>query len=189
MPNKSKLDEWLEAGGGADQQAFDQNAAVSAEIVEMYKAGMPLMDILDETGWQKSRVVEVICDAGLATADEFGSYMPRTADLFTEAEKQDFLNCYFNEWLTLREIKERFGLVSNAGVYGLLAQLGRKPRTKKRDYTIGKAMQMDHAVELYKQGRPLWRIVEETGVGQPALHQQLHARGVPLRRKTIHRGV
>lgn len=43
-------------------------------------------------------------------------------------------------------------------------------------------VQLDRAVELYVGGAPLWAIKQETGIAQPVLHEELHTRGVPLRR-------
>lgn len=41
---------------------------------------------------------------------------------------------------------------------------------------------LDRAIEMYQANAPLWEIKQETGVHQPVLHAELHARNVPLRR-------
>jgi hypothetical protein len=74
--------------------------------------------------------------------------------------------------------------ISYATLYRILAD--HDIPTRVAASTVGRHLQMQAAIDLYKAGTPLWQILEETGVPQPTLHNELHLQGIPLRRPRRH---
>lgn len=84
---------------------------------------------------------------------------------------------------TARELRERHNLTPHH-FYSLLAEAGIKPGQRAEGVKTEREVAMETAVEMYQDYTiPVWRIVQETEVSQPALTTELHRRGIELRRK------
>lgn len=72
---------------------------------------------------------------------------------------------------------------SYATLYKVLA--AHDVQTRAAISAPGRQKQLEAAVALYKSGSPLWTILQETGISQPVLHNELHKQGITLRRPRI----
>lgn len=77
------------------------------------------------------------------------------------------------------QIREKFN-ITHTMLYTILAR--NDVEIRKISEAEGKGNAMDHAVDMYIAGNPIWEIIQQTGVNQPTLHSELHVRGVAFRR-------
>jgi hypothetical protein len=172
-----------------DQQPLEEEPDVRAiEVKEMYEAKMPILDIMNETGLTKAEVLEMLSEQGMIDVSDFGSpRMTRILDSFNDDQIEEFKRDYYESWLPMRDIREKWGFSSNTVIYSMLNQLHLVPRSTSRDYIKAREAQMDHAIDLYQKGWILADIVIETGVDQPTLSKELRRRKIPGRRaKRMH---
>lgn len=144
------------------------------DILDMAEAGMNINNIADEVGVSRNYVYTLLRDKGVGLVQE------KLIDQLSAEEIDQFIEEY-NSDVPLVEIRRRHGWAPNQ-LYALVAQTGLTPRKYKPERIEAKKQQMDHAIQMYIGGAPVWKIVEETGVHQPQLHQELHRRKIPLRR-------
>jgi len=142
----------------------------ASEVVAMYESGISISDIAKEFAVSQQTVRRVL--------KEQGKEIIRKVQQVDEAA---IANAY-TEGQPVPLILSKFHVNYNR-LYQILHAHGvelRKVTGKEAD-----VIRMNRAVELYEAGAPLWAIKEDTGVAQPALHAELHKRGVALRRPRI----
>lgn len=146
------------------------------ELFEMVQAGMPVANAAEEVGITTTHAYSLLRRAGIHL-----NRGERIKDRFTEEERQEIKEQYYTLHMRVIDICRRWGFGSEAPFYSFLRQMDWPPRTHLKEVVEGKVAAMEQAVQMYKDGVKLWKIVHETGVQQPKLHHQIHIRGIPLR--------
>jgi len=138
------------------------------EIVEMHEGGLALNGIAEEMDISVTAVRNVLKKYGRATH--------RVVASFNEEDviAQYVANEPVPDILTTNNL-------NYAQLYHILQQHG-IPTRKSIEADV-RQERLNHAIELYQDGQPLWLIKEETGIPQPTLHAELHKRHIPLRRQ------
>lgn len=143
---------------------------MSNELEQMVEAGMSVSAIAEEldksTGTIRKMLADLKLDAHSRAEPAFN--VPR------------ILEQYADEVSVAQIISENPGLTYTK-FYGILADQG--VPTRRVLQQDARKRQLDEAVELYIQGLKIFDIIRETGVNQPTLHAELHARNVPLRNR------
>ena len=85
----------------------------------------------------------------------------------------------YNEGASIREIREKHR-ISVTQLYNILAR--HNVPVRKSANAGARQRQIDEAIQMYEDGVGIAVIVAETGVSQPTLHQEVHSRGIALRR-------
>lgn len=142
---------------------------MSDELTSMVEAGMTVPQIAEELGKSVGTIKKMLADAGLEAHS-------RAKPAFNISR---ILEQYGSGVSVAQIISEQPGLTYTK-FYGILSNEGVPTRKVEQEHS--RARQLDEAVELYIQGLKIFDIVQETGVAQPTLHAELHARGVPLRK-------
>jgi lambda repressor-like predicted transcriptional regulator len=137
------------------------------EIVEMHNGGLGLGAISEELGLSTTAIRNVLQKYGVSTRK-----IRATKDEDTIIEQ-------YLEGGPIPEILTEH-TITYGKLYSILARHG--VPTRKVLNKEGRKLALDQAVEMYEKGYKIWKITEETGVHQPTLHQELHRRGVQLRR-------
>lgn len=138
------------------------------EIVEMHEGGLTLKGIAEEMDISVTAVRNVL-----------KKYSRPTHKIAAAYNEEDVIAQYVaNE--PVPEILATNKL-NYAQLYRILQQHGIPTRRSIEADT--KQDRLEHAIELYQEGEPLWYIKEETGVHQPTLHAELHKRHITLRRQ------
>lgn len=145
------------------------------ELKQMVAGGMSITAIAEELGVTPARVSQLVSALGLSDSTTRKSVLNK----LTEEDKEEIVRMY-QEYRPVTEILARFGLNYNA-LYKLLAQCGVEFREHNESAKEARRARLDHAVRLYVRGHPIVTIEAETGIRQPVLHRELHARGIPLR--------
>lgn len=149
------------------------------EIIEMGNTGqMSAGAIAAEVNVSTQTVISVLREYGVPIGP---AGRTKLTDRMEPQALEDLLERYTGSEEPIRVLLEDFGL-THGQLYNILAQTGTPRRRYTREKIQGRKDQFMHAVEMYAEGHPLWKIKEETGVHQPQLHAELHRRGVPLRR-------
>lgn len=146
---------------------MSRNDGRTEEIVQMWEAGLGLTQIASEFGTSTAIVRRHLATKGISPdQDVVKDYEPAVIEAYQKGVSIKAITLKHN--------------ISTAKVYDVLAKNDIPIRkVAQRD---AKQRQMDEAVQMYKDGAMLKEILAETGVPQPTLHNELHARGVRLRR-------
>lgn len=137
------------------------------EIVQMYDSGMKVSAIAAEMSKSTTAVRNV-----LKKYDRDLSVIKPLRD------EETIINQYVQN-IPIPAILTEHNLTYSM-LYSILSK--HQVPVRKVANEANRRVQYDLAVEMYKDGMPLWQITSETGIAQPALHSELHKRGVPLRR-------
>ena len=146
------------------------------EAKEMSEKGAPVDQIALELDVAQSTIYRWLRETGAEMKDRVKSVL----DKLTPAQRQDITERWLggsSAWSLIQE----FGLNYNA-FYRLMREEGVEYDAKKDERALDRTDRMDTAVKMYEGGEYLWKIKLETGVYQPALHEELHKRGIVLRR-------
>ena len=138
------------------------------EVLAMHDAGISISNIASEMLISNQTVRRVLKEHGKDT-----SRKPKTS-VDPEAISQDYL-----DGRPIPEILSKFNITYTV-LYKCMTACG-VPTRKVSDTETNK-VRLNHAVEMYVAGAPLWSIRQETGIAQPTLHNELHSRDIPLRR-------
>lgn len=141
------------------------------ELLSMHESGLSISAIASELGISNQTVRKILKEHGKETARQ------RSKGVDEEAIMQGYL-----EGTPVPAILKQYD-ISYTLLYSILAK-NNVPTRKVSEAEITN-VRLDRAVELYIAGAPLWSIRQETGIMQPTLHNELHKRGVPLRRPRI----
>jgi DNA invertase Pin-like site-specific DNA recombinase len=138
------------------------------EIVQMHAAGMKAPAIAVELEISVSAVRTVL---------------RKTIKAVTRpALDEDAIIQTYTDGVPAGEILHVFS-ITYATLYRVLAAHDIKTRAAVN--APGRSKQLEAAVKLYEAGAPLWSILQETGISQPVLHNELHRLGVSLRRPRV----
>lgn len=137
------------------------------EIVEMHDSGMKITAIAAEMAISVTAVRRVL--------KKFDRDLTVVKPL---RDEETIVNQYVQN-IPIPEILKEHELTYSM-LYGILNK--HQVPVRKIANAVNRQVQYDLAVEMYKDGAPLWQITAETGIAQPALHSELHKRGVTLRR-------
>lgn len=137
------------------------------ELLAMYDAGVNVINIAAELGVSGQTIRRVLKEHGKEISR-------RAAVLDEEAIVKDYVGR-----MAVPEILAKYK-ITYAMLYKILATNGIP--TRKIENASGHDMRLDHAVQMYEAGLPIWTIKQETGIAQPTLHAELHRRSIPLRR-------
>jgi transposase len=156
-------------------------AEVKEEILGMHEEGMLTQDIATELDLALTTTYRVLQSLGLK---------PNKPDTRTVIERMgpdnvsEFLERYEGDEPAIQLIAD-YGL-TYPQMYELLEACGVQPRRRRNVNKDARAMQLEHALRLYANtDMTLAAIFEETGIHQPVLHREIHARGIPLRRPRV----
>ena len=136
------------------------------EILQMHAAGMNAVAIAEELGIAVTTVRKVLKKKKQPT--------PAAVPVDEEA-----VTAEYTKGVAAGEILRKHS-ISYATLYRILA--AHNIPTRAVATTAGRHLQLEAAVKLYTEGAPLWAILQETGVAQPVLHNELHRLGAPFRR-------
>lgn len=142
------------------------------EIVRMRQAGLPREAVADEMNVSVGTVRNVEIAAGIAQPREAGS-----PEILSDSVEQVIEK--YNSGARVFDILREHNLTYTR-LYKLLAD--NNVPVRKIANADARERQLDEAVAMYEQGVRIVEITSETGVNQPTLHAELHARGVELRR-------
>lgn len=146
------------------------------EALEMSNKGVPIDQIALELDVAQSTIYRWLRESGAAKKDRVKSVL----DKLSESERKDITERWLAGSSALSLIQE-FGLNYNA-FYRLMREEGVEYDAKKDERAQDRTDRMNTAVTMYENGEYLWKIKLETGVYQPALHEELHKRDIVLRR-------
>jgi transposase-like protein len=153
--------------------------SIKQTIVMMYQGGISVNSIVQEIEGVTPRDVRtVLKEQGILSGP---GRKPSVVESYDEATINAMLVDYYDK-IPMRELLEKYHIRSMDRFYVILRELGQPARQNTPEHQDGKRLRLDHACELYKEGVPIWKIVEETGVDQPRLHAELHRRKIPTRR-------
>lgn len=145
----------------------DISPARLEEMLAMWEANMSAENIAKELDLPITRVRK-----------ELAAHGRKKKPLAIQANEAQIVQAY-SEWVSVAEILAKFS-ITYPMLYTILNRNGVPIR--KVASAAGRQLQLETAVALYKEGVPLWRIHQETGIAQPTLHARLHELGIPLRR-------
>ena len=131
------------------------------EIIQAFVDGIAIPDIAAEFDLPSSIIKEILVENGVYKSND-----------------NEIIEKY-KGGVPIKDILNEFG-ISISKLYLLLAE--HNVPTRNIEHTDGHKAQLDAAIALYEKGVPIWQITQETGIHQPTLHAELHARGIPLRR-------
>ena len=146
------------------------------EAFEMSEKGAPVDQIALELNVAQSTIYRWLRETGAAKKDRVKSVL----DKLSAPERKHITERWLAGDSALSLIQE-FGLNYNA-FYRLMREEGVEYDAKKDERALDRADRMDTAIAMYESGEYLWKIKLETEVYQPALHEELHKRGITLRR-------
>jgi len=153
--------------------------SIRQTIVMMYQGGISVQNIVQEVEGVTSRDVRMVLkEMGILSGP---GRRPTVIESYDESILNEMLIDYYDK-MPMRELMEKYQIRSMDRFYLILRELGQPARQNTPEHMDGRKMRLDHACDLYKQGVPIWKIVEETGVDQPRLHAELHKRKIPTRR-------
>lgn len=153
--------------------------ALATEAANMQAAGMPAEAIAAELGVSIPYLYKLYKQAGIEL-EPSGGRRSIVDDLDDEA-KELIIRVYQTREVPLSSVLAEFGMSYNQ-MYTLLRREGVDIREFVDNERATRAMRMDIAVKMYEDGAKLWLIEDETGIRQPQLHNELHKRGITLRR-------
>lgn len=150
-------------------------------IVMMYQGGISVPSIVAEIDGVTARDVRLVLkEQGVLQGP---GRRPTVVEALDESTIEAMLADYY-DGMRVNAIVDKYRLQRIERLYTILRELGQPVRVNLPERLETRRMQMDSAVDLYKKGLPIWKIVEETGIDQPSLHTELHKRGIPGRRRT-----
>lgn len=151
-------------------------------IVMMYQGGISVQSIVNEIeGVTAHDVRRVLKEQGILSGP---GRRPTIVENIDESTMEALLADYYDGMPTIQIVdKYRLGRIDR--IYMILRELGQPVRTNLPERVLTRKLQMDLAVDMYVAGIQIWKIVEETGIQQPALHAELHKRRIPGRRNPM----
>lgn len=151
-------------------------ADIVDEILTMSKERLTPLDIAKELDIAVTTVYRILHDNGVEAARR------RDRPEMTEEALAEMIEAYLLG-STARELRDKHGLTTHH-FYSILQEAGIRPGQRAEGIKTEREMAMETAIEMYQDYTiPVWRIVQETDVSQPALTNELHKRGIQLRRK------
>lgn len=154
--------------------------SIKETIVMMYQSGITVQNIVAEIeGVTAHDVRGVLKEHGVIRNPGRRATVAENID---EATTEEMLKDYY-EGMATRELVEKYRLGRIDRLYMILRELGQPARINLPERIETKSMQVDHAMELYVRGMPLWQIEEETGVNRITIQNERHKRKLPGRRK------
>lgn len=148
------------------------------EIKDMTEAGLAVKKIALELELSVPTVYRILAEEGMRPAKA----VVKVIDKLTEEELEDILERYY-DFEPVGEILFQFGLNHNQ-LYQILADMNLEPRRQQSQTVEAKGMMIDHAIDLYINDPDMTvdQIVQETGVSQPTIHNEIGRRGLEKRR-------
>lgn len=140
-------------------------------VLQMFDGRLPIKAICAELDVSDSQVRDVLKSHG-RKLDSTPGPKARTAD---EAS----IIADYQQDVRVPEILAKHN-IGYSRLYTILNAA--KIPLRQAQATEGREAALEQALKMYQEGQPLWKIQEETGVAQPRLHAELHARNIPLRR-------
>jgi transposase len=145
------------------------------EIRAMIEGGMSITDIAAELDITPARVSQLVTAMGLS-----GSAVRKSVLTRLSPEQVENIIKMYNEGASVIHINVKYGLNYNA-FYRLLRDNGVKYRDRGPEAMEDREERIQQALRLYMRDVPIQQIEAETGIRQPIMHRELHARGIPLR--------
>ena len=175
-PNEGDEPELLaERGPGArvtdESKIRGMMQGVYDDIVTMLQQGFSPQEVSEEAGWSIGTIYKIQRAEGI-----HGRHLAAIEHVDQDAFLQDYRG-----GMRVVEVMTKYNLHSLA-FYKLLTILGEPTRRRDPLNLEARKRQLDEAIAMYEQGFLIYEIESETGVAQPTLHKELHARGIPLRR-------
>lgn len=152
---------------------------VRGEIKDMTKAGVPAKQIAEELEVSIPTIYRILGEEGLKPAKATQKMVNR----LSEEELDHLLEMYLVDWEPVSEILFQFDLNHNQ-LYQLLGDLNIEPRRKQPHTVEAKESMIEHALDLYLNNPDMTvdEIVQETGVSQPTIHNEIARRNLDKRR-------
>lgn len=148
------------------------------EIKEMTTAGMAVKKIASELELSVPSVYRVLAEEGMKPSKA----VMKVTDRLSEDDLDDILEKYY-DFAPVGEILFEYGLNHNQ-LYQILQDMNLEPRRKQSQTKEAKGLMIDHALDLYANDPDMTvdQIVQETGVSQPTIHNEIARRGLEKRR-------
>lgn len=138
-----------------------------SEILEMFDAKMTVASIAEEVGLSEG-TIRILLKAQ-------GRELVRS---ILHPDEQKIIDEY-SEDVPANVIINKYNLTYTR-LYAILARNDIPVRVVASKGVRDTRMEL--ALDMYQADVPLWKIKQETGIGQPALHTEIHNRDIPLRR-------
>ena len=153
--------------------------SIRESIITMYQSGITVQDIANEIeGATPGYVRAVLREAGILAGP---GRRDSLVDKFDDATLEAMMLDYYQD-MPMPEILVKYRLARHEQFYRILASIGHGARKIQPEVVMSRKDRDERALELYKQGAPIWKIRDETGIPQPRLHYLVHTRKIPLRR-------
>lgn len=150
---------------------------VRDEVLE-YAGAVPPAAIADAVGIAESTVYRILKEAGVkpVQVDADGNVKK-----LEEGQVSEMIERYLN-WEPMSKLTGEYGITVHR-FYEILNEAGITPkaRTERKEQVAN--LQLEDAVQRFEKGDPLWLIRQETEVSTTRLYDELHRRGIPLRRR------
>lgn len=148
------------------------------EIKDMTTAGMPVKKIATELELSVPSVYRILAEEGMKPSKA----VLKITDRLSDEDLEQILERYY-DFDPVGEILFQFDLNHNQ-LYQILADMKLEPRRKQSQTKEAKGLMIDHALDLYLNDSDMTvdQIVQETGVSQPTIHNEIARRGLEKRR-------
>lgn len=148
------------------------------EIIEMITNGLTSTDISLECDVNPDVVRRIAREEGLQLTRP---HKPKLEDIL-EVDVESLIRDY-NAGVDMGRIREKYGLPTVQSIHAILQRHGVESRKWSSEAVIARQTAIERALEMYQENLPGWLITQETGVDSTTLLNELHKRGIPLKRE------
>jgi transcriptional regulator with XRE-family HTH domain len=154
------------------------SAELRNEIIDMIKHDLTTNDIAAETGLTGDTIRRIAREEGLMITRARRETLEESMNVDVDNLIKDY-----QAGVGMDMMRQKYGLPSIQSIHAILKRHGVESRRWSPDAVISRQAALETALEMYQDDQPGWLIKQETGVDSTTVLNELHRRGIPLKRQ------